>query len=64
MLFEALDSQSRARNSTTMQSMMQHQVESFGQHVFKEGSVVIPGELNVNPDKFYCHSVFILRYEC
>ena len=40
----------QARELTTMQSMMQHQVESFGQHVFKEGSVVIPGELNVNPD--------------
>lgn len=40
----------QARELTTMQSMMQHQVESFGQHIFKEGSVVIPGELNVNPD--------------
>lgn len=40
----------QARELTTMQSMMQHQVESFGQHIFKEGSVVIPGELNINPD--------------
>ena len=39
----------QARELTTIQSMMQHQIESFGQHVFKEGSVVIPGELNVNP---------------
>ncbi|AFK66263.1 hypothetical protein SWPG_00009 [Synechococcus phage S-CBM2] len=38
----------QARELTTMQSMVQHQIESFGQHIFKEGSVVIPGELNVN----------------
>ena len=40
----------QARELSTMQSMIQNQIESFGQHIFKEGSVVIPGELNVLKD--------------
>jgi len=34
----------QARELTTLQSILQHQIEKFGQHVFKEGSVVIPGQ--------------------
>ena len=34
----------QARELTTVQSILQHQIEKFGQHVFKEGSVVIPGQ--------------------
>ena len=51
----------QARELTTVQSMMQHQIESFGQHIFKEGSVVIPGELNVNPstDSIVIQSSFL-----
>ena len=33
----------QARELTGLQSMLQNQVESFGQHIFKEGSMVIPG---------------------
>ena len=33
----------QARELTGLQSMLQSQVESFGQHIFKEGSMVIPG---------------------
>ena len=33
----------QARELTTLQSILQDQVESFGSHIFKEGSVVIPG---------------------
>lgn len=33
----------QARELTTQQSILQDQLESFGEHVFKEGSVVIPG---------------------
>ena len=33
----------QARELTTLQSILQNQVESFGSHVFKEGSVVLPG---------------------
>lgn len=36
----------QARELTTLQSILQDQVEKFGNHVFKEGSVVIPGQLN------------------
>lgn len=34
----------QARELTTLQSILQNQVESFGNHFFKEGSVVIPGQ--------------------
>ena len=33
----------QARELSTLQSILQNQVESFGSHVFKEGSMVIPG---------------------
>jgi hypothetical protein len=35
----------QARELNTIQSILQNQVEQFGKHVFKEGSVVIPGQL-------------------
>jgi hypothetical protein len=41
----------QARELTTLQSILQNQVESFGSHIFKEGSMVIPG--NVNYDNQY-----------
>jgi len=33
----------QARELTTLQSILQNQIERFGQHFFKDGSVVIPG---------------------
>ena len=36
----------QARELTTLQSILQNQVEQFGTHFFKEGSKVIPGQLN------------------
>ena len=41
----------QARELTTLQSMLQNQVTSFGSHIFKEGSMVIPG--NIVYDSFY-----------
>ena len=35
----------QARELTTLQSILQNQIEQFGNHVFKEGSVVIPGNI-------------------
>ena len=35
----------QARELTTMQSILQNQMESIGQHFFKEGSMVIPGQV-------------------
>tara|TARA_B100001175_G_scaffold112438_1_gene95385 strand:- start:7119 stop:14210 length:7092 start_codon:yes stop_codon:yes gene_type:complete len=36
----------QARELTTLQSIMQGQIEKFGKHIFKEGSIVIPGKFN------------------
>ena len=33
----------QSRELTTQQSILQNQIENFGSHIFKEGSVVIPG---------------------
>ena len=33
----------QARELTTLQSILQNQLEDFGSHMFKEGSIVIPG---------------------
>ena len=46
----------QARELTTLQSMLQNQVEQFGNHFFKEGAKVIPGDLTYI-DKFYAVEV-------
>ena len=35
----------QGRELTQLQSILQNQVEKFGKHFFKEGSVVIPGQI-------------------
>ena len=35
----------QARELTTLQSILQNQIEDFGSHIFKNGSVVIPGNI-------------------
>ena len=35
----------QARELTGLQSILQNQIEKFGQHFFKEGAKVIPGNL-------------------
>ena len=49
----------QARELTQLQSILQNQIERFGSHIFKEGSMVIPGavtydstyfSVKVNPD--------------
>jgi len=42
----------QARELTTLQSILQNQVESFGSHVFKEGSMVIPGNVSYDPEYY------------
>ena len=34
----------QTRELNTLQSILQHQIQKFGQHIFKDGSVVIPGQ--------------------
>ena len=38
----------QARELTNLQSIQQDQIEKFGNYFFKEGSIVIPGQLNYN----------------
>ena len=40
----------QSRELTTLQSILQNQVEKFGKHFFKEGSVVIPGQVAYDPE--------------
>ena len=43
----------QARELTSLQSMLQDQIEKFGQHFFKEGAKVIPGNTGYN-QIYYC----------
>ena len=43
----------QARELTTLQSILQNQIEKFGQHFFKEGAKVIPGNTGYN-QLYYC----------
>ena len=38
----------QARELTTQQSIMQDQIEKFGDHIFEHGAMVIPGEVNTD----------------
>ena len=38
----------QARELTTLQSLLQNQIDSFGQGVYKEGSMVVPGGITLN----------------
>ena len=42
----------QARELTGLQSILQNQIEKFGQHFFKEGSKVIPGNTAYSPEYF------------
>ena len=42
----------QARELTTLQSILQNQVESFGDHMFKEGTMVIPGSVYYDDQYF------------
>lgn len=42
----------QARELTTLQSILQDQIESFGSHLFKEGAMVIPGGITFD-SQFY-----------
>ena len=40
----------QARELTTLQSILQNQIEDFGSHMFKEGSIVIPGGSTIDTE--------------
>ena len=43
----------QGRELTQLQTILQNQVERFGEHVFKDGTMVIPGNVNLNTDFEY-----------
>ena len=43
----------QARELTTLQSILQDQVSKFGEHFFRDGSVVIPGGVSYD-NEFFC----------
>ena len=42
----------QARELTQLQSTLQNQIEKHGSHVFKEGAMVVPGQLSFNNNFF------------
>ena len=42
----------QARELTTLQSILQNQVEAVGSHLFKDGSMVIPGSINYDSNYY------------
>jgi len=38
----------QGRELTQLQSVLQNQIESFGKHAFKQGELVVPGEVGLN----------------
>ena len=38
----------QGRELTTLQSILQNQIENFGKYAFKQGDLVIPGEVGFN----------------
>lgn len=42
----------QSRELNNLQSILQNQIESFGSHIFKEGSLVIPGSVTYDPQYF------------
>ena len=40
----------QAREVTQLQTILQNQIQRFGDNIFKEGAVVKPGGPNVNPN--------------
>ena len=42
----------QSRELTTLQSILQNQIETFGSHIFKDGSVVIPGNISYNSEYY------------
>jgi len=42
----------QSREITTLQSILQNQIESFGSHMFKEGSMVIPGGITYDSNYY------------
>jgi hypothetical protein len=51
----------QARELNTLQSQLQYQIEKFGSHIFKDGSMVIPGGITYD-SRFYAVKVNQLQF--
>ena len=51
----------QTRELNTLQSILQNQIESFGSHIFKEGSMVIPGNVTYD-NQFHAVKVNSQQY--
>ncbi len=51
----------QTRELNTLQSILQDQIESFGSHIFQEGSVVIPGSIGYD-NQFYAVKLSPTQY--
>ena len=47
----------QGRELTQVQSILQNQVESFGKYAFKQGELVIPGEVGLNTKLDYVNDL-------
>lgn len=43
----------QARELNQIQSILQNQINTMGEHFFKEGSMVIPGGVSISPETFF-----------
>ena len=43
----------QGRELTQLQTILQNQIERFGEHVFKDGAMVIPGQVTLNTEYEY-----------
>ena len=50
--FSGLGFAVQARELTTLQTILQNQIEQFGNHFFKEGTIVIPGSVGYDPNYY------------
>ena len=50
----------QARELTQLQSIIQQQIKRQGDHIFKQGSMVIPGQISYDTDTYY---VKLVNYE-
>ena len=43
----------QARELTQLQTLIQRQINNFGEHIFEQGSMVIPGDINIDMEYHY-----------
>ena len=52
----------QARELTQLQTILQNQITKHGNHFFKEGAMVIPGQISIDTKAKYVKLLSSLRY--